>query len=725
MSESDAPLTERTRRWTWVVGMRDALTLGEGSSPEVEEWDEIELSTPLERFQALEGQIAAALEPRTQTMVPSKGPLHDLDQAQKTLKGLSDSIAKAGNEASREQIELAIEGAQEAIETINRLSAELERKTQLALEFGRLQQARVPFREAVGPTWFRVLTKEAEKRELAYIKGGGQSVGAREQEELLAPFRDAIRALEPHGDKLDAFAQVIGIAPRVKQLLSLDPGGIEACQQARQALDEANDAWMQGCQAADGNGAAVLAQALQDAVVAFETVQRGRALTAMGGDKPKQSRKDLMALCEKDPGLLSSLASTPEGRAAMDDLVKGYGGMISKKGDQAFIKELMKARFGLSQLEGDLTRKSLPRIYEIFAMVPSEHTHSNPALKAVKRKRNFEPTSWYGEGSNEDEGLGEFHMVIQGARSGGVLGWAADMMAGRHKVTKYREVKGKKSLNCLNAVTLHEIGHAVDAKEGFMDNKGKFPQYGGWQKETKKSIAKVAATERGLLGDFPTIAPAFLETLLEKVLGQDFDIDAYLAPYKALEGIDPVALGQDPSVQATKDWMVNEANIRATADQRKEAVKTIQKKIKAKKGKAILEAAIQGQIIDFKPIDKALTLAVDAGLPAKVDWKKLAKHKAIDWCKTVKMSGGESGLWESNSKSQKAALSGRIYQQAYDSQWVSYAESARAKRVTNYQFRSEAEWFADAYSVYYSGKLPDSHPLKSWLDEQTPENQRP
>lgn len=47
------------------------------------------------------------------------------------------------------------------------------------------------------------------------------------------------------------------------------------------------------------------------------------------------------------------------------------------------------------------------------------------------------------------------------------------------------------------------------------------------------------------------------------------------------------------------------------------------------------------------------------------------------------------------------ALGGRIYQESYANQWVSYAAAARARKVSQYQFRAPGEWFAEAYAAYY------------------------
>ena len=49
--------------------------------------------------------------------------------------------------------------------------------------------------------------------------------------------------------------------------------------------------------------------------------------------------------------------------------------------------------------------------------------------------------------------------------------------------------------------------------------------------------------------------------------------------------------------------------------------------------------------------------------------------------------------------------------------WASYATSARARKVSEYQFRSPFEWFAECYSAYYD---PASQPKGALLASRDP-----
>jgi hypothetical protein len=58
-----------------------------------------------------------------------------------------------------------------------------------------------------------------------------------------------------------------------------------------------------------------------------------------------------------------------------------------------------------------------------------------------------------------------------------------------------------------------------------------------------------------------------------------------------------------------------------------------------------------------------------------------------------------------------------VYHEAYMRYWVGYLADARKQGLTGYQFRAPAEWFAELYAGYRSGKLRDDHPAMDWLKQ--------
>ena len=82
-------------------------------------------------------------------------------------------------------------------------------------------------------------------------------------------------------------------------------------------------------------------------------------------------------------------------------------------------------------------------------------------------------------------------------------------------------------------------------------------------------------------------------------------------------------------------------------------------------------------------------------------------RRARVWARRIR----KQDMWWDGAASKTHQIGGRVYQQAYDNNWVSYKHDARKKGVHGYQFRSPAEWFAELYAAFYSGKMKTSHPM--------------
>jgi hypothetical protein len=479
-----------------------------------------------ERLRNMESQFSAALAPHGGALAARAA----LAKQQNDLATLKRKVNEADDGVDELLLHTQLDEAERRFPQIEALRVEADKLNALVVEQARLEEVRLSLERDLGdtrrPRW---LSEHTDALSAAGKTIQGQISNATKT--FLGPafvanvekFNAGVNAIFPHIGKGAAIKVVAAKHARIEQLRAMRPADYADFSDRHQALTRALAAWDAGLQAAAVPTAEELARTLDAACDACADAQRARGVNALRVSSPT-GRRAFEAMCASDPGLIASVASTRDGRDAMDTMVTEFGGMISDAADRNLVKSIMKARFGLDQLEGDLSRKSLPRLYEVFTMVPAHHTHSNPLLKAVVRNRNYKGTSDYTADMREEKvggrtvALSAGSIVLNGVRSGGVKGWVADKIAAGHETAKYREVKGKKSMNSFNVVTLHEIGHAVDADQGFMEKLGDDPAYGGWQAETPESVAKAIGTALNFFGDFREIDQTDLVSLLATAL---------------------------------------------------------------------------------------------------------------------------------------------------------------------------------------------------------------
>jgi hypothetical protein len=509
---------------------------------------------------------------------------------------------------------------------------------------------------------------------------------------------------------------------------------------------------------------------LADMVSSMRKIQKfeadqADALISLSGDtnmKKKEILKIVQQRLKQDPNTLKAVAGQKDGRKFLDELMTTLGSSASTDEEKAFVMDALEARYQLTikrtvsctcgatsgeDKKGEKcqictdevcspkwTTKALPKMYAVLGMVPESHVADNPSLTKLTRHREFD-ASWYSSGQKA--------VVINEFRSGGFIGGLLDV----GEAVFGGGLKNKKTPQIVNQfswTTLHEIGHAVDDKVGFMDKRQRMKPYGAWSSFDPNDRLEIMGNQLGFYAAFPRYARLFLETYLLAVMDgvKDPSTDSNLSmqwrlavgkasrvPQKnavladagiqqavgisqALDQLDPRPRKFDELDQATQG-QVNAA---------KNAIQLVGDKILA--GEILDKIVYEGGRPDKAVDDYIASVGAIKDRTATPDWKALEKHAAVNWCKNTCLKGEDSGLWDDGeSGAKKYAVGNRVYQQSYSNSWWSYDVGARSKRLTNYQFRAPGEWFAESYAAYFMGKLAKDHPVAAWLRNEEAKDQ--
>ncbi len=208
---------------------------------------------------------------------------------------------------------------------------------------------------------------------------------------------------------------------------------------------------------------------------------RGAALVAL--------EKDIrLRLKELQKRALSEEMATPTGKDDIQRRIAAMGGSSNDPDELVLCEAAMEVRFGIKvQTPEDLKKKGLPRMFDLMCKVPEWQARqvSNATGKKALKELQYgtEPTgeSNYFSPSrklvsiNVDESVTEKYIP--------------DDASYDTVVTKTFDV-----------TTLHEVGHAVDEKIGFMKNRMGDNAFGGWSTETLDSVLKALADDSGFVG---------------------------------------------------------------------------------------------------------------------------------------------------------------------------------------------------------------------------------
>lgn len=466
---------------------------------------------------------------------------------------------------------------------------------------------------------------------------------------------------------------------------------------------------------ADGQYATAYASlaAAQLAAKNFRTEAASLVLaTAKNGNKSQRqrARRQADAMLQSDPDALRHMLDLDGGKEALDAMVADVGDKASDDQDKAFVAGALRARFNIDEHSG-LTTKALPRMYKVLSLVPEGHTVNNPKLTAIERQQK-NGTSTYGGGK----------LVLCVPKTGRIHKNTRNFDPD-DEVPKDWKVSSK-DVSDFDQVTLHELGHSVDDKLGFMDSKGKSAAYGGWKMHNADDVAEVAGKERGFFNDFRQFPQSMLRRALAAALNGAFPDKSFWTQEKSMADDKP-----------TRGWLLtNEVVIEAegernrlgadwspvSAEHKRAALNILAGKYAAQKEvlRRVVEAILQENQPAASAVDGVLeALEVVSDPPEDLVWQQMAEHAAVKWCLKV----GRNDVWKLGraGAQENADVAGTAaYVRSGGLTWHSYLLSARVKCVSSYQFNAPAEWFAELYAAYYMGKLPKGHPDHAWMTSE-------
>lgn len=208
--------------------------------------------------------------------------------------------------------------------------------------------------------------------------------------------------------------------------------------------------------------------------------------------------KRLAAANVDDPNIATTaeaLLKLDGGDKMLDDFVKTLSGEASFD----LIAKLAEKRFGIV-LTSDTGHKTLSAkaIWEAMAAVPASHATKNPSLKSAKRETPNAGSggafSWFDKsmeinGRPNDGGTEKFDKATREK----ALGLPQSHDTASDPYAPVDETPG----NLFNFTVLHEVGHAVDDRLGFMVGKAGDAAFGGWIQHTDLGvIASAVATAK-------------------------------------------------------------------------------------------------------------------------------------------------------------------------------------------------------------------------------------
>ncbi|HMC40726.1 MAG TPA: hypothetical protein VKI19_13760 [Acidimicrobiales bacterium] len=341
-------------------------------------------------------------------------------------------------------------------------------------------------------------------------------------------------------------------------------------------------------------------------------------------------------------------------------------------------------RIGPGDIDGDvhMTHSMLDRIEKILDQLPVSHISGNSSLIGLSGNQGEGAASTY-----------DFDTKVIGInRPFNMPGWLYSILSPYWKIQRSQMEKGAmgdyagitkeedKELglegrsvfagvndvlaqeNLLQNTVRHEIGHSIDDKIGWDDHESGKDMFGSWQKHYGQTGAE-------------EVAKAFLTRA-----GLEEEMEDPIPPNKNGKPLYWWFAKRIPGNDGP-DVRIN----RPSADLIKELEKT-----------APIVTWMNGA-----PGRKQKLLAA-------IESARVALAQA--W--TLSDGGGD-----------RVTVDGRMYHMDHYQTWVSYDADARTHALSNYQFSTSSEWFAEAYTAFYNPEDPTPRSqltaeVREWFEQQ-------
>ncbi len=247
-------------------------------------------------------------------------------------------------------------------------------------------------------------------------------------------------------------------------------------KEKRAFIKEPTDAMAKHLADAEKKAKAGEAEGVEAALAKFaEEVEEAVAILELRSGYP--SEENLVALLDN-----------PGGAEVLDEMVKG---LPDDTAQQAF-KVAIEARFGktieVMDDEYDFEEmysgadKSMKKLYELMEMVPESHIADNDRLDKIVRNAEVDDYGGVYDPNNDEVVLG------CGKEDDG----ATETMGLDEADDDCKPDPDADPVSVFSFTALHEIGHAVDEKRGFMKANGSNAAYGGWTEYAHGDVTEVA-----------------------------------------------------------------------------------------------------------------------------------------------------------------------------------------------------------------------------------------